>query len=224
MQKTRQDTEKDFELRSEDVQDVMGNVPPAILRWGITVIALVVLLLLVGSFIFKYPDTISGKVTLTTEVPPANILARASGKIDKLYVANNQQVKAGAMLAVIQNPASTTDIQLLSDRLQAWDSDHPNASVTRKLLENKPLELGSIQLAYTYFQQTLTAYLRFQSMQYHPRKLHLQERKVSELEINLSEMKRRSVLLQQQVTSTQVIWKRDSTLNRKGLMLSLIHI
>jgi len=92
-----QEKEKDIELRSEDVQDVMGQVPPAILRWGITVIALVVLLLLVGCFIFKYPDTLTGKATLTTEVPPANILARASGKIDKLYVVNNQQVKAGTM-------------------------------------------------------------------------------------------------------------------------------
>jgi len=213
-----QDKEKDIELRSEDVQDVMGHIPPAILRWGITVIALVVLVLLVGCFIFKYPDTLTGKATLTTEVPPANILARASGKIDKLYVVNNQQVKAGTMLAVIQNPASTTDVQLLIARLQGWDSENPIATVARKLLDNKSLALGSIQSSYTFFQEALTAYLRFESMQYHPRKLHLQERKVSELEVNLGEMKRRSSLLQQQVESAQEIWKRDSMLNRKGLM------
>jgi multidrug resistance efflux pump len=210
--------EKDIELRSEDVQDVMGNMPPAILRWGISVIALVVVCLLIGCFYFKYPDKISGKIVLTTEVPPANILARATGKIDKVYVANNQRVHAGAVLGVIQNPASTTDIQLLNSRLKGWNSDAPNASIARKLLDNKPLELGSIQLAYTNFQQALTSYLRFETMQYHPRKLHLQERKVSELEVNLDEMKRRSVLLQQQVESAQEIWKRDSMLNRKGLM------
>jgi len=213
-----EESEKKIELRSEDVQDVMGNVPPAILRWGITVIALVVLLLLAGSFLFKYPDTISGKATLTTEVPPANILARASGKIDTLFVTNNEQVKAGAMLAVIQNPASTQDIQLLINRLQVWNSDRPDDSAARKLLDNKPLTLGSVQMAYTYFQQTLTSYVRFQSLQYHPRKEQLQKRKVGEQEINLTEMKRRSVLLQQQVASAQVIWKRDSLLNRKGLM------
>ena len=210
--------EKDIELRSEDVQDVMGNMPPVILRWGISMIALVVLLLLIGCFIFKYPDKVSGKIILTTEVPPANILARATGKIDKVYVVNNQLVKAGVTLGVIQNPARTSDIQLLKNRLKYWDSDRPNAMVARKLLDNKPLELGSVQLAYTNFQEALTTYLRFQSMQYHPRKLHLQERKVSELEVNLDEMKHRSVLLQQQVESAQEIWKRDSVLNRKGLM------
>lgn len=218
MQDPKIHNEKNIELRSEDVQDVMGNVPPVILRWGVTVIALVVLLLLVGCFIFKYPDVVTGKITLTTEVPPANILARATGKIDKVYVANNQQVKTGAILGVIQNPANTNDIQLLNNRLKDWDSDAPNASVARKLLDNKSLELGSVQLSYTNFQEALTAYLRFQSMQYHPRKLHLQERKVSELEVNLDEMKRRSVLLQQQMESTREIWMRDSMLNRKGLM------
>lgn len=213
-----QDKERNIELRSEDVQDVMGNMPPAVLRWGTTVISLVLLLLLIGCFIFKYPDKISGDVVLTTQVPPANILARATGKIDKVYVTNNQTVKAGAMLAVIQNPASTTDVQLLMGRLKYWNSDRPDAGIARKLLDNKPLQLGSVQLAYTNFQEALTTYLRFQSLQYHPRKLHLQESKVSELKTNLQEMKRRSVLLQQQVESAQEIWKRDSMLNRKGLM------
>ncbi|HET9571905.1 MAG TPA: hypothetical protein VFP20_10915 [Bacteroidales bacterium] len=62
-----QDREKNIELRSEDVQDVMGAVPPAILRWGISVIGLVLLLLLLGCYLFKYPDRLSGAVTLTTE-------------------------------------------------------------------------------------------------------------------------------------------------------------
>jgi len=82
-----QDTEKDFELRSEDVQDVMGNVPPAILRWGISIITMVVLVLLAGCFLFKYPDVLIGKVTLTNVAPPAIpvckmlLPAQGSGKV-----------------------------------------------------------------------------------------------------------------------------------------------
>ena len=47
---------KDIELRSEAVQEVMGHVPSWIVRWGITVLSLVVLMLVVGSFFFRYPD------------------------------------------------------------------------------------------------------------------------------------------------------------------------
>ena len=47
---------KDIELRSEEVQEVMGQVPAWIVRWGITLLFLVVVALLVGSCFFKYPD------------------------------------------------------------------------------------------------------------------------------------------------------------------------
>ncbi|WP_300762028.1 hypothetical protein [uncultured Parabacteroides sp.] len=41
---------KDIELSSEAVQEVMGYVPVWIVRWGITVLALVMLVLVMGSF------------------------------------------------------------------------------------------------------------------------------------------------------------------------------
>ena len=47
---------KDIELRSEEVQEVMGQVPAWIVRWGIRLLFLVVVTLLVGSCFFKYPD------------------------------------------------------------------------------------------------------------------------------------------------------------------------
>ena len=56
---------KDIELRSEEVQEVMGQVPAWIVRWGITLLFLVVVALLVGSCFFKYPDVITADMTLT---------------------------------------------------------------------------------------------------------------------------------------------------------------
>jgi len=50
---------KDIELRSEEVQEVMGQIPAWIVRWGITLLFLVVVALLVGSCFFKYPDVIT---------------------------------------------------------------------------------------------------------------------------------------------------------------------
>ena len=53
----------EIELRSEEFNEVLSVVPAWIIRWGITVTACVVLLLLVGSAVFKYPDIISSTVT-----------------------------------------------------------------------------------------------------------------------------------------------------------------
>ena len=43
---------KEIELRSEEVQEVMGQIPAWIVRWGITILFIVVLALLVGSYFF----------------------------------------------------------------------------------------------------------------------------------------------------------------------------
>ncbi|MBC8620117.1 hypothetical protein H8788_20470, partial [Parabacteroides faecis] len=49
------ETGKKIELRSEEVQEVMGQIPAWIVRWGITLLFVVVLALLVGSYFFIYP-------------------------------------------------------------------------------------------------------------------------------------------------------------------------
>ncbi|MDR0891424.1 MAG: HlyD family secretion protein, partial [Mediterranea sp.] len=54
-----------IELRSEEFQEVLGGVPPWILRWGITAVAVVMGVLIAGSAVFRYPDTIAATLTLT---------------------------------------------------------------------------------------------------------------------------------------------------------------
>ena len=87
---------KDIELRSEEVQEVMNHISPWVVRCGITVLALILLMILVGCWIFRYPDTLAAEVTLATEEPPAFVLSHATGKLDTLYVKNGSLVSTDA--------------------------------------------------------------------------------------------------------------------------------
>ena len=58
------DKEEKIELRSEEVQEILGTPPRWIVRWGITIILLVVIILFAGSYLFKYPDIIFANVVL----------------------------------------------------------------------------------------------------------------------------------------------------------------
>lgn len=49
-------THREIELRSEEVQEVMGKIPPAILRYGIVVLLGIMAVVLAGSACFSYPD------------------------------------------------------------------------------------------------------------------------------------------------------------------------
>jgi HlyD family secretion protein len=116
--------EENIELRSEEFQEILGDTPHWILRGGITLLAIVVLVLLTGSAVFKYPDTISAPIVLTGTIPPAAIVARSSGKLTELYVNDNQDVKTGDYLAVIDNPAQTGDILNLKNYLEQLNPDN----------------------------------------------------------------------------------------------------
>lgn len=44
-----------IELRSEKVRNIIGEIPPALVRWGIAVIAIVVIMLLLAVLCIPYP-------------------------------------------------------------------------------------------------------------------------------------------------------------------------
>ena len=69
------------ELRSEEVQELMGQVPAWIVRWGATLLFLIILLLLAGSACFRYPEVVTGTMTLTGTAPAAQVVSRSSGRI-----------------------------------------------------------------------------------------------------------------------------------------------
>ena len=54
-----------IELRSEKVRHIIGEIPSRIVRYGITVITIVILGLLIGAYFIPYPETISAKVQMT---------------------------------------------------------------------------------------------------------------------------------------------------------------
>ena len=136
---------KEIEIRSEEVQEVMGQVPAWIVRWGVTVMFAVVLVLLVGSYFFKYPDVIATEMTLTSREPVVKVVARSSGKISGLYVFNGQDVKMDALLGVVENPARTEDVLRLKKLLARYMEEPERLSYY--LLQDVWL-LGDIQPAY----------------------------------------------------------------------------
>ena len=53
-----------IELRSEKIRHIIGEIPSRIVRYGITIITIVLLVLLVGAYFIPYPETISAKIEM----------------------------------------------------------------------------------------------------------------------------------------------------------------
>jgi hypothetical protein len=58
------ENKKEIELRSEKVRNIVGQIPPVLLRRGITIISLVLLVLLVSAYFVPYPETVHFDIAL----------------------------------------------------------------------------------------------------------------------------------------------------------------
>jgi len=186
----------EIELRSEEVQEVLGNVPSWILRRGITLLACIVVMLIVGSWLFKYPEIISAPLVLTTATPPAGIVAKTSGKLAVLQVKDQQIVHVGDCLALLENPAGYKDILFLKSELSKI-----RLAVNKEYTYNLPrkeLKLGAIQSSYSGFLVNLEGYNKFIELNYYPKKLE-STRKL----IEANKQHYQSLLKQKEIVSKQ---------------------
>jgi len=209
-----EDKRQEIELRSEEFNGVLSTVPAWIIRWGITMTACVVLMLLVGSAVFKYPDIISSTVTLTGTTPVSAVVARSSGKLQELYVENNQKVKANALLAVIENPAKTEDIIRLKELLQQAESNLD----TIALVPSGQLQLGSLQSLYSSFYLSMSEYRQFRELAYHLKKVDLVKVRIVKNEVYYTNMLKQKELSVAQAKIAHQQYARDSLLGVKGLV------
>jgi HlyD family secretion protein len=202
------EVEKDIELRSEEVQEILGAVPSWILRWGITTLFAIVTVLLIGSWFFKYPDTISATMTLTSETPPASIVAKTNGRIKELYVKDNQQVETNEYLAVLENPASTNDMLLLRNHLEKLIQT-PNFVLN---FLQQELKLGTVQSLYTSFIRSLNTYQKFVELNYYPQKIIVVEERILQHKQQYQNLERQQTIVKQQYTIAGNSFQRDSSL------------
>ena len=208
------DKKQEIELRSEEFNEVLSTIPAWIIRWGITVTACVVLMLLVGSAVFKYPDIISSTVTLTGTTPVSAIVAKTSGKLQELYVENNQQVEANTLLAVIENPAKTNDVIRLKELVQQAE----NSLDTIALVPSQQLQLGSLQSLYSSFYLSMSEYRQFRELAYHLKKIDLVKARIVKNEVYYRNMLKQKDLSAAQAKIAHQQYARDSLLGVKGLV------
>lgn len=218
---------KEIELRSEEVQEVMNRVPSLILRCGITVLFCIVLILFIGSCLFKYPDVVTAKVTISTLDPPAYILARASGRLVKLCVKNGQVVKRNSVLGVIENTANEEDVFALQEKLLNWRKQDYSLEKGKELFglsRNKVLsnqELGEIQAAYASFVSVLSECISMQELGYYAKKRIAQEELIAQQTNYYRQVQQQYKLVEKDLALALSSYIRDSILyNRNAMIIS----
>ena len=144
MEKNR-DRWKPIELYCEELQDIIGRMPSCFERYSILVITVVVAVLIIGTYFFKYPDTLDAQIVITNSTPAADVVVRSTGYLEYLCDKNGEYVGKDELLGVVANTANYEDVIWLEDLMGEFERGKMSlAEFIRNLDIRKPM-LGDMQ-------------------------------------------------------------------------------
>lgn len=218
---TKKNSVKQVDLRSDEVQEIMGSIPTWIVRWGITLLFIITIAILIGSYFFRYPDVIASEMTLTGRYPAVQVVSRSSGKISQLMVIDGVNVTEGTVLAVIENPALTTDILFLKEFLKRYSGDLDSLSVY--FPKDREMALGDVQLTYVSFLRSLQEYRNYIELNYYPQKIAATHNQIEKYRQYAQNLRRQHQVAESRYAIAYQQYERDSLLFSRKVIAPYEH-
>jgi len=199
-----------MEIRTEELDAILGKTPSRLIIYSTSVILGFVIIILIATMLFPYPEEIDCKFTITSSNPPIQIFSQATGQIS-LYVKDKEIVKKGQILAYIINPADLQDV--------LWIEKQLDSLIIGNTIEIRPnnRKLGELTPTFLDLEKSLNEYNDYL-------KLDLIPQKIIKLKRQLNTTINRKDLLMNQLSVfendfelTKKQYNRDSLLYAKGV-------
>ncbi len=183
-----------FSEHSSEIDEIISNRPPLIVRWGTFYFFILLLFLFGSTFIITYPDIVAAKAKFTTINAPKEVKTKTDGKLVKLFAKEGQAVQQGELLGFVESRANHQEVMSVSQ----W------VNTSQDLLESGSLEflskntnlsyhsLGELQQAFQKFMGDYNLFRQYLSEGYFFRKKKMLVADISyfkQLHINLLQQK-----------------------------------
>ena len=215
--KKEQQAAEKIEIRSDEVQELLGQVPKWIIRWGTSAILMIFLLVIIGSGLFKYPEIQPSTIILTTENPPAKLVANTYGKIVRLFIEDKQKVKAGDHIVLIESAADYQNVLEIEKLLKNF-RQNTDKGIYPEI--EKSYSLGEIQSFFASFIKSYKNYLKFININYHEKKIKGIKQELKKYDIFYLRLNEQSEVLKKELVLAKKQFGRDSILFRQGVLSS----
>ncbi len=144
------------ELRSDEVQEILGTPPSWLVSWGTLLVFFGVAILIAVAAVVQYADVVPARVTIVQPSPPLTVVAPHDGYIAAFLARDTQFVQENEVLAVLQSSAEYNDVRQLDALLRYWQRCFPDSI---DYIQPPPhLQLGDMQVEYTALIQAVENY------------------------------------------------------------------
>ncbi|PVV54769.1 HlyD family secretion protein [Chryseobacterium sp. HMWF035] len=207
-----------IELRSESVQDILTQPPHWMIRWGNTIIFLILVLILMMSYVIKYPEFVPAPIVVTSQNPPEKLQATINSKIEKIFIKNHQEVKKDQVLMIMQSTADYKDVLELK---KLMDSITPDQLRSFPLHEASRFKLGELQGDYNQFAKAFQDEALFTRLQpYAPENLAANQ-SISEYRSRIATLRQQKSLELAKYELTKKNYQRSQELFNQGVIASV---
>lgn len=108
-----------IEVRSEEVQEILGTPPNWMARYGTLLALLVVVGMGYLAYFIEYPEVVEAGITVSTTDPPKRLVTTTQGRIKTIRVKNEAKVAQGEVLIVFESNARIGDVLTLETAMMA---------------------------------------------------------------------------------------------------------
>jgi multidrug efflux pump subunit AcrA (membrane-fusion protein) len=159
-----------FTDHGNEIEEIISNKPPYIVRWGTVYFFLLLISLGLISWFIKYPDIVIASAKLNSVNAPQQVITRTDGKLIKIAIRENEKVNRGEILGYMEsiaNPQSVNEIAQQIDSISNLISQNRTDEIvnffpdykSQKFLNN----LGELQTSYQTFIQSFITFRDFLS-------------------------------------------------------------
>jgi len=203
--------ERAIEIRSEEMDEILGKSPTWMLRRGIVLLFFIVITLLFGSWLFKYPDVILAPIIITSDNPPSPIIARSSGRITVFNVKDKDPVIAGQYMAVLENTSDIEAIYQLKSLIDKAEKLGGNAYSIR-MNPNLISNLGDLQQFFSNWSNALINYQRYMELSFNQKKIRSLQEQIVLTNMYVGKLQGQCNLQAQNLRIANKQFERDSML------------
>lgn len=203
------------QIRLDEVQEIISAVPSWMIRWGITLIFVLIVMLIALSWLIKYPDIIFGNATLTTLEPPVKLVVKSSGKLTNILLVDGSMIEKNQIIAEMESPVTQEGIGFLKNYVLK----------IRDYLSNKGMELpitnetfvfGAMQTTFNELQKNAKDLQELKQNKFSIQKISNLRSKIVQYEKLVQISSIQLELLKQELKNAEDKYKAEKQLYEKG--------
>ncbi|AZI24107.1 HlyD family efflux transporter periplasmic adaptor subunit [Pedobacter sp. G11] len=134
------------QLHNDELNEIITAVPRWILRWGISLVFSLLIMILTGAALIDYPEVITSNLKIKSIIPVHQVAIANGGIVTGIVAKNGELVRKGQILCFLETGARHEDILVVFSTIEAIRQEAKAGSIRTHLPVN--LKLGELKDAY----------------------------------------------------------------------------